>query len=65
MGLIFSLFDVASFRDVPFGISQYLQCTHHGLTFVLAVIDSWGRANNRILICGNWIVAEALLLLLG
>ena len=35
MGMIFSLFDVASSRDVPFGILQYIQCTHHGLTFVL------------------------------
>ena len=32
MGLIFSLFDVASSRDVPFGIPQYVQCTHHGLS---------------------------------
>ena len=34
-GLFFSLFNVASFRDMPFGILQYVQCTHHGLTFVL------------------------------
>ena len=34
MGLIFSLFNVTSSRDVPFGIPQYVQCTHHGLTFV-------------------------------
>ena len=33
MGLISSLFDIASCRDVPFGIPQYVQCTHHGLTF--------------------------------
>ena len=26
MGLIFSLFDVASAREVPFGILQYVQC---------------------------------------
>ena len=36
MGLIFfSLFDVALSQDVPFGIPQYAQCTHHGLTIVL------------------------------
>ena len=32
MGLIFSLFDVALSQDVPFGILQYVQSTHHGLT---------------------------------
>ena len=38
MGMIFSLFGVASSRDVPFGILQYVQCTHHGLTFVLLCV---------------------------
>ena len=33
--LIFSLFDVASAQEVPFGIPQYVQCTLHGLTSVL------------------------------
>ena len=32
--LIFSLFDIASARQVHFGIPQYIQCTYHGLTFV-------------------------------
>ena len=36
--LIFSLFDVALSRDVPFGIPQYVQCMHHGLTFVLLCV---------------------------
>ena len=36
MGLIdFSLLDVVSARQVPSEIPQYVQCTHHGLTFVL------------------------------
>ena len=38
VGLIFSLFDIASSRDVLFGISQYIQCTHHGLTFILICV---------------------------
>ena len=38
MGLIFSLFDFASSRKVPFGIPQYVQCMHHGLTFVLLCV---------------------------
>ena len=33
-GLIFSLFDVASAREVPFGIPQYVQCNLHELTSV-------------------------------
>ena len=34
-GLIFSLFDVASARGVPFGVPQYIQGILHGLTSVL------------------------------
>ena len=34
-GLIFSLFDIASVQQVLFGILQYIQCRHHGLTFFL------------------------------
>ena len=34
-GLIFSLFEVTSARQVPFGIPQYVQCILHGLTSVL------------------------------
>ena len=37
-GLIFSMFDVASARQVPFGIPQYVQCYHHGLTSVLLCV---------------------------
>ena len=32
MGLILSLFDIASARQVPFGIPQYAQCILHGIT---------------------------------
>ena len=38
MGLIFSLFDVTSSQDVPFGIPQYIQCIRHGLTFFLLCV---------------------------
>ena len=37
-GLIFSLFNVASAREVPFGIQQYIQCILHGLTSVLLCV---------------------------
>jgi len=36
-GLIFSLFNVASAREVPFAISLYMQCILHGLTTALFV----------------------------
>jgi len=37
-GLIFSLFDIASAREVPFGTPQYVQCILQGLTsFLLCV----------------------------
>ena len=37
-GLMFSLFDVALAREVPFGIPQYIQCILHGLTSVLLYV---------------------------
>ena len=37
--LIFSLFDVTSAREVPFGISQYVQCILHELTSVLLCVS--------------------------
>ena len=37
-GLMFSLFDVASAQDVPFGIPQYVQCILHGLTTLLLCV---------------------------
>jgi len=38
-GLIFSLFDVASAREVPFGIPQYVQCILQGLTSILLCVQ--------------------------
>ena len=38
MGWNFSLFDVASAQQVPFGILQYVQCILHGLTSVLLCV---------------------------
>ena len=40
MGLIFSLFDVASAGYMPFGIPQYVQCILHGLTSASVVSHS-------------------------
>ena len=37
-GLIFSLFNVASAQEVPFGILQYVQCILYGLTSVLLCV---------------------------
>ena len=38
MNLIFSLFDVASPQEVPFGIPQYIQFILHELTSVLLCV---------------------------
>jgi len=35
MGLIFSLFDVTSAREVPIATSLYMQCILHGLASAL------------------------------
>ena len=37
-GLIFSLFDAALSQDVPFHQPQYVECTYHGLPFVLLCV---------------------------
>ena len=47
MGLIFSLFDVISAQQVSLGILQYIQCTHHGLTFVLLYVPYLFADNPR------------------
>jgi len=38
MGLIFSLFDIASAREVPFAIPLCMQCILHGLTSALPCV---------------------------
>ena len=37
-GMIFSLFNVASAQEVPFGILQYVQCLLQELTSVLLCV---------------------------
>ena len=37
-GLIFSLFDIASAREVPFSIPQYIQCILHVFISVLLCV---------------------------
>ena len=34
-GILFSLLDITSAQQVPFGILQYIQCMHHGLKIFL------------------------------
>ena len=46
-GLVSSLFNVASSRDVPFCQPQYIQCMHHGLTFVLLYVPLLFTDNPR------------------
>jgi len=37
-GLIFSLLDIASAREMPFAIPLYMQCILHGLTMALLYV---------------------------
>ena len=39
MGLVFSLFDMASTDHMAFGIPQYVQCILHGLNSVLPFVS--------------------------
>jgi len=41
MGLIFSLFDVASSKDVPFYQLMYITICYHGLSFVLFCVPAF------------------------
>ena len=49
MGLMFSLFNVASARHVPFGIPLYVQCILHGLTSVLLCVPFIFAGSERLL----------------
>ena len=42
-----SLLDVTSARQVPFGILQYIQCMHYGLTFVLLYVTFLFTDNSK------------------
>jgi len=48
MHLIFSLFDVASAREVTFGMPQYIQCILHGLTSALFCVLLTGKSINSV-----------------
>ena len=50
-GLIFSPFDVASARQVPFGIPHYVQCILHGLRGHLQT--DFGTLNVRMTLRGG------------
>ena len=50
MGFIFSLFDVTSAREVPFGIPQYVQCILQGLASVLLYLR-WLAHNDMVFDC--------------
>ena len=65
-GLIFSLFNVASSRDVPFRQPQQLQCSHHGFTkiylcspFLSPLARRWRFAVHALwLWCETRVIAE-------
>ena len=51
-GLIFSLFDVTSAQEMPFGIPQYVQCILHGLTSVF-LLFSCSQTTTFSFVCGR------------
>jgi len=51
-GLIFSLFDIASAREVPFAIPLYIQCLLQGLSTAIPFIFFTTKSVN--LVVGTW-----------
>ena len=53
IGLIFSLFDVASAQEVPFDMPQFIQCILHGLTSVLLCVPFIFSGSKKCQFGGN------------
>ena len=53
--LIFSLFDITSAWDVPFGILQYIQYILHGLTSVLHLSLLTAKSVNLVVACDGFL----------
>jgi len=58
MGLIFSLFGIASPRKVPFAITLYMQCILHGLTSVLLCVLFIFSHHKKCRFCGRHVMAS-------
>jgi len=58
MDLIFSLFDVASAREVPFAMLLYMQCILHGLTMALFCVPFILAHHERCRFCGRHVMAS-------
>jgi len=52
MGLIFSLFDIASAQEMPFVMSLYIQCILHGLTRVILCVPFIFAYHKKCWFCG-------------
>jgi len=57
-GLIFSLFDIASARAMPFAILLYIQCILHGLTTVLLCVPFIFVHHEKWWFCGRHVMAS-------
>jgi len=58
MGLIFSLFDIASAREVPFVIPLYIQCVLHGLTTALLYVPFISVHHEKCRFSGRHVMAS-------
>jgi len=57
-GLIFSLFDVASAREVPFATPLYIQCILHGLTTALLCVPFIFVHHEKCRFSGRYVMAS-------
>jgi len=57
-GLIFSLFDIASARKVPFAIPPYMQCILHGLTMAFLCVPFIFVHHEKCRLCGRHVIFE-------
>jgi len=57
-GLIFLPFDITSAWEVPFGILQYTQGIHNGLTIVLLCVPFIFADSKKMSICGRPMMAS-------
>jgi len=56
--LIFSLFDVASLREVPFAMPLYIQSILHGFTRALFCVPFIFAHHERCRFCGRHVMAS-------
>jgi len=65
MGLIFSLLDVASAREVPFAIPLYIQCILHGLSTAVLCVPFIFVHHEKCQFCGRHMMASIVIFIVA